>query len=98
MRSPTSSPETLRETLTLAYGQLGCVQKHRTLFMVGRTRVHLDRVRLLGDFLELEVVLQDSEELADGLAEAHRLMTQLGIEAKQLMGEAYVDLLSQNNT
>jgi adenylate cyclase class IV len=56
--SPTSSPGTLREALSQAYGQVGRVQKHRTLFIVGRTRVHLDRVNQLGHFLELEVVLE----------------------------------------
>src|SRR5512141_2933842 len=46
--SPTASPDTLREALTLANGQEGRVVKHRTLFLVGRTRVHLDRVQGLG--------------------------------------------------
>ena len=45
LRSPTSSPETLRESLTLAYGQVGRVRKYRTLFLVGRTRVHLTESR-----------------------------------------------------
>jgi adenylate cyclase class IV len=48
LRSPTTSPETLRESLSLAYGQVGRVRKYRTLFLVGRTRVHLDRVEDLG--------------------------------------------------
>lgn len=41
--SPTASPATLRQSLTLAYGESGRVRKHRTLFMVGRTRMHLDQ-------------------------------------------------------
>src|SRR5918994_5686002 len=32
IRSPTSSPESLRETLSLAYGQVGRVVKRRTLY------------------------------------------------------------------
>ena len=44
-----------RELLSLAYGQLGRVVKHRTLFLVGRTRVRLDRVEDLGHFLEHHV-------------------------------------------
>ena len=97
LRSPTSAPETLRESLSLAYGQAGRVQKHRTLFLVGRTRVHLDRVIGLGHFLELEVVLDEHEPSEVGVREAHKLMAQLGVESSQLIEGAYVDLLAQQS-
>src|SRR4029078_2628917 len=61
IRSPTSSPETLRESLSLAYGQIARVRKYRNLFLVVCSRVHLDRCEGLGRFLELEVVLVDDE-------------------------------------
>jgi predicted adenylyl cyclase CyaB len=93
VRSPTSDPDSLRETLSLAYGVAGRVLKQRTLFLVGRTRVHLDRVRGLGDFLELEVVLRDHEPPDVGLQEALELMARLGIGGEQLVEGAYVDLL-----
>jgi len=92
--SPTASPDTLREALAHAYGQSGRVQKRRTLFLVGRTRVHLDDVSELGQFLELEVVLEDGEPAEAGVAEAHRLMARLGVEQAQLVTGAYVDLLA----
>ena len=96
-RSPTSAPETLREALSLAYGHAGRVQKHRTLFLVGRTRVHLDRVAGLGHFLELEVVLKEHEPSETGLREAHELLARLCVESTQLIGGAYVDLLDSAN-
>ena len=91
--SPTVSPDTLREALTLAYGQAGRVRKHRTLFLSGRTRIHLDRVEGLGDFLELEVVMADGEPVEAGVAVAHDLLAKLGISPTQLIDRAYVDLL-----
>lgn len=94
LRSPTTEPDTLRESLTLAYGQSGRVRKHRTLFLAGRTRIHLDRVEGLGDFLELEVVLQDGEASEVGVREAHEMMAALGVETAQLIEGAYVDLLA----
>lgn len=94
VRSPTASPDTLREALTLGLGAIGRVQKHRTLFIVGRTRVHLDRVLGLGDFLELEVVLGNDEALEVGVAEADELMARLGIGSGQLVELAYVDLFT----
>ena len=44
-----------QETLKKALGIKGVVKKNRTLYMVGQTRVHVDQVEGLGDFMELEV-------------------------------------------
>ncbi len=90
--SPATSPHTLCETLSLAYGQSGKVSKNRTLFLVGHTRVHLDRVEGLGHFLELEVVLSENESSDEGVAIAHGLLSRLGISHEQLIEGAYVDL------
>ena len=92
--APTADPDSLREALTLAYGQSGRVIKQRTLFLAGRTRIHLDRVKDLGDFMELEVVLADDESTDDGFAEARSLMEKLGIHESQLVEGAYFDLLA----
>ncbi|MGD1020404.1 MAG: class IV adenylate cyclase [Verrucomicrobiia bacterium] len=91
--SPTASPDALREALTRAYGQCGRVRKHRTLFMAGRTRIHLDKVEGLGDFLELEVVLSEGEATEDGVKVARELLARLGVSPQQLIEGAYVDLL-----
>lgn len=98
IRSQTIEPETLREALTLAYGQAGRVIKKRTLYLVGRTRIHLDRVEGLGEFLELEVVLSEGDSLDDGVAEAERIMRELGIQQSQLVQTAYVDLLNEKSS
>lgn len=92
--APTDAPQALREVLTLAYGSAGRVVKRRTLYLVGRTRVHLDRVEGLGDYLELEVVLGEGEDAAAGEAEARALMEALGVGASQLVEGAYLDLLA----
>lgn len=92
----TAEPDRLREVLTLAHGQTGRVIKRRTLWLVGRTRVHLDRVEGLGTFMELEVVLREDEPAEAGEQEARGLMQQLGITPGQLIDRAYVDLLSES--
>ena len=94
LRTPTPAPDATRALLTAAYGAAGRVVKDRTLYLVGRTRVHLDVVRGLGTFVELEVVLADDEPTEHGVAEAHALMERLGIAAAQLVEAAYVDLLA----
>ena len=92
--TPTTQPDSLRETLRLACGDAGRVRKRRQLLLIGRTRVHLDEVEGLGDFMELEVVLEDDEPAEAGEREAHALMAQLGVEPGALIDGAYVDLLS----
>jgi adenylate cyclase class IV len=41
--------------LSRALGVKGRVRKNRQLFMVGQTRMHIDYVEDLGNFMELEV-------------------------------------------
>jgi adenylate cyclase class IV len=91
--APIDDPDALRATLTRALGASGRVIKKRMLLMTGRTRLHLDRVEGLGDFLELEVVLREGESADDGVAVAHALLALLRIENSQLVAGAYVDLL-----
>ncbi len=93
--APTAAPAALREALSRAYGTAGRVRKRRTLYLAGRTRIHLDCVDELGEFLELEVVLASGEDVAPGIAEAEHLLAALGIGAEALIDRAYVDLLAE---
>ncbi len=95
--APTDDPESLRQVLMEAFGSPGRVIKHRTLYLSGRTRIHLDQVEGLGDFMELEVVLSEDDTPEQGLAEAERLMHRLGIESDSLVEGAYLDLLNARN-
>jgi adenylate cyclase class IV len=71
----------------------GVVTKRREVFLVGRTRVHLDHVERLGCFVELEVVLAEGERVEDGHREAQALLQSLEIPSGALLAEAYIDLL-----
>src|SRR5215472_3599569 len=88
----TSDPEALLDILTQALGRVGEVKKTRILYRIGQTRVHIDRVEDLGDFLEVEVVLRPDQSEEAGKRMAEELLAQLGIERNQLIAEAYVDL------
>ena len=91
---PTAAPNALRDTLAAAIGTVGRVFKVRMLYLVGQTRIHIDIVRDLGDFVELEVVLRDDQSEDDGVTIAHALMQSLGIAETDLLDVAYVDLLA----
>jgi predicted adenylyl cyclase CyaB len=94
-RSPVSNPEAMHALLASALTTRGIVSKERHLYMAGRTRIHLDRVDGLGDFVELEVVLAPDEDEETGTAEAHALLDRLGVQHADLVPVAYVDLLNE---
>lgn len=89
----TSDPDGLKRVLELAYEVRGVVRKTRYLYLVGQTRVHLDDVEGLGQFMELEVVLGDEQSDAEGQRIAEELMASLGVEKSDLLEGAYMDLL-----
>lgn len=91
----TNEPASLKEVLALALGVRGVVRKTRTLYLVGQTRIHLDEVEGLGHFLELEVVLREGQEEAEGQAIAQDLMRRLGVEPEALLEGAYMDLIEK---
>jgi predicted adenylyl cyclase CyaB len=93
--APTSQPKTLKTALAAALGVRGVVRKTRHLYLVDQTRIHLDEVEGLGQFMELEVVLQPGQSDADGQAIAEDLMQKLGIRSEDLLEGAYMDLLEQ---
>ncbi len=93
VRVPVPDAQTLREALARACGTAGRVRKQRWLLRAGTTRIHLDRVEGLGDFMELEVLLTEAQTDADGTAIAEALMQSLGLAGAERIAGAYLDLL-----
>jgi predicted adenylyl cyclase CyaB len=73
----------------------GTVTKRREVFLIGRTRVHLDRVEDLGCFVELEVVLAPGEPVDEGHREVHNLLCALEVPERAPVAGAYIDLLEK---
>lgn len=82
----------LLDLLTAALGVVGRVKKHRRVFKVGKTRLHLDEVELAAgtvrDFLVIEVVLDDDDSIEHGIEVAMSLMARLGIDKEQLVADS----------
>ncbi|HUF37404.1 MAG TPA: class IV adenylate cyclase [Anaerolineales bacterium] len=92
----TAEPERLRTLLEAALGIRGIVRKSRRLYLTGQTRIHLDRVEGLGEFVELEVVLEEGQDPAEGVRIAEEMMGRLGIGDADLVEGAYIDLMDGN--
>ncbi|KAK6732663.1 hypothetical protein RB195_016808 [Necator americanus] len=91
---PADVLSSLKETLRCSMGMKGEVKKVRSLFIFERTRIHIDNVEGLGDFMELEVCLRDSESVSDGELVANEITQKLGVLDEDLLEGAYMDLLN----
>ena len=83
-------PEAVRAMLAEALGVLAEVRKERTLVMRGNIRLHLDRVEGLGEFGEIEAVLE-----ANDSAESSRLAVDeilAALEVSELIRVSYFEL------
>jgi len=93
--APVTDAAKLEEALTRSLGVRGIVEKRREISIVGQTRIHLDKVKGLGTFVELEVVLKPRQTARQGLKIAQGLMRELRINKSDLLEQAYMDMLEQ---
>lgn len=93
-RYPTADSEGLHQTLIRSLGEGPVVRKRRELYLIDRTRIHLDTVEGLGCFVEIEVVLREQEQAELGQSVFSDLVLRLGLEAAPIVEVAYADLLT----
>jgi len=92
-RTPTADGEGLLQALSLSLGAKTVVRKRREVMLVGQSRIHLDQVETLGDFMEIEVVLEPDQPASEGQAILENLKRSLGIETDQCIAGAYADFI-----
>ena len=91
----TGNPEGLKEVLDNVFGIKGVVEKERVLYKFMNVRIHLDRVVALGEFLELEAVLDAENNAEESSERLDYLMEKLNIQKTDLISGAYIDLLNK---
>jgi len=83
----------LHNCLTHSLGIKNEVRKKRLVWIYKSTRIHIDTVENLEEFMELEVVLAPDQTIEAGNQLAAEIMKKLGIESKDLISGAYADHL-----
>jgi predicted adenylyl cyclase CyaB len=86
-------PEKTREIMTQALGTIATVSKTRVLLMRDNVRLHLDRVDRLGDFGEIEAVLNEHNNAERSRPAVDELLGVLVIKSDQLIAESYFEML-----
>ncbi len=70
------------------------VSKHRNIYINKNIRVHIDTVKGLGRFLEIEIIYEKDSNPKKQMEE---LITQLGLGKYELIKKSYSDLLINRN-
>jgi predicted adenylyl cyclase CyaB len=87
-----SRRNSLRAILARALGTLAVVDKRREIYFVKNVKIHLDRVRQLGKFIEVEAISRtgDAKKIR---SQARQFQKLFGITAKDIVAESYSDLI-----
>ncbi len=93
-RTEIADPEATRATLAAEHGVRAVVEKQRELWLLGATRIHLDRVVGVGSFVELETVA-DGEAGGAERSEHDRVFDVLGLDPDETVAGSYADLVSR---
>jgi predicted adenylyl cyclase CyaB len=86
--------DVVKRILDGALGILAVVSKQRELFLWKNVRIHLDEVVGLGDYVELEAVLDRNSSEFDGELLVGELMDRLRLDPSDLIDSSYCDMLS----
>jgi adenylate cyclase class IV len=96
-RTPVTDPAQAKAHLTAKHGLRGVVRKQRELWLVESTRIHLDHVVGLGDFVELETVSDGVPGMTDH-AEHDRIAEALTVDLSGSVKGSYIDLIAPTSS
>ncbi len=91
-----ADPGSLKGLLTVALGVKTVVKKQREVWMFNHTRIHLDTVADLGQFVELETVFRGQTE-AEAIGEHQHVKAVLHLDAVGPIAVSYSDLVMQKS-
>lgn len=90
----TGTDESLKATLTAAFGVLAVVDKQREISFIGNVKFHLDEVRGLGSFMEIEAIDETGRVGVEKLREqCEGYKELLGIADEDLLTGSYSDMV-----
>jgi adenylate cyclase, class 2 len=92
--SEIGDPEVVKAALAAALGVRCVVKKSRELFLYRFVRIHLDQVDGLGDFVELEAVMEPEMSLDEAERILDDLMQRLDLQPAQLQRQSYGEMLA----
>jgi adenylate cyclase, class 2 len=85
----------LKELLTRALGILVTVDKEREIYYIDNVKFHLDKVKDLGEFIEIEAIGKSDTDSDDLMKQCKFYLNLFGIAKEDLIPYSYSDMLLQ---
>jgi adenylate cyclase, class 2 len=86
----------LKKLLAAALGVAAVVDKVREIYFVDNVKIHLDRVRGPGKFLEVEAFVKKGN-LRQGRKQAERMKEMFGVLPEDILSNSYSDLVLESS-
>ncbi len=83
----------LKEVLQNALSELVTVDKKREIYFIGNVKFHLDKVKELGEFIEIEAIGNSEEERESLLEQCNYYLKLFNVKDKDLVSVSYSDML-----
>jgi adenylate cyclase, class 2 len=87
---------TLKKVLASALGVAAVVDKVREIYFVDNVKIHLDRVRGLGKFLEVEAFVPKGR-LRHGRRQAEQMKQMFGVLPEDVLPHSYSDMILRHH-
>lgn len=95
--SDAAQVRTLKKVLASALGVATVVNKVREIYFVDNVKVHLDRVRGLGKFLEVEAFIRKGS-LRRARKQAEQIKELFGVLPEDILSQSYSDMILERGS
>jgi adenylate cyclase class 2 len=93
IETPVDGTATAKIFHSLGFLEAGAVRKKRDIFRAGEIIVCLDAVEGLGEFLEVELDVEDKKDLESSRAELFKFLSQFGLSEKDSIRTSYLEMV-----
>jgi len=95
--TPVDEAPTIEILHALGFSEAGVVRKKREVFKAGEITVCLDAVEGLGEFLEVEIVAENENELETSRTKLFELLKEFGAGEKDSIRTSYLEMVLEKN-
>lgn len=97
LETPVDGAITVKIFHALGFSEAGAVRKKREVFRAGEIMICLDTVEGLGEFLEVELDVEDEKDLKSSRDKLFKFLSQFGINENDSIRTSYLEMVLEKS-